>query len=591
MIIPIQRTSKIGDVLMKISLIALNSKYIHSNLAVYYLKASCPHHDVKIFEYTVNEDKGYLLGEIYREKADVYGFSCYIWNIEMIMSITKELKKVRPQARILLGGPEVSFDPVNIMTENPWIDFIISGEGEKPIALLMDCIKEGESKQFLSNIQGLTYHSEKGINTNPEGEPMDLEEIPDFIDDYLEGISNRLLYYETSRGCPYNCSYCLSSTFKGVKFMPMDRLIKDMEKIIHKDISLIKFVDRTFNTNKDHYMKVFSFFKDNSKNTKCHFEICGDILDEETMVFLDNINPGLFQFEVGIQSTNKDSLEAINRKMDFEKLTSNIKRITDKGNIPMHLDLIAGLPFEDYTSFAKSFNDVIKLNPDMLQLGFLKFLKGTGIRENDSIHQYKYRDYAPYEVLENKFITYEEILKLKEIEEILDKYYNSKDFSSSYSYLSNRYYKNNPFAFFEDFANHWNRQGLFKLPQSHKGLFEIIYNYVVETWQDISFVDFLKYDYLSLGKNYQMPQWLSPQTSKEYKDRNYSFLDNRENISRFLPEMLDKNTREIVKSTHIERFNYSLGNLKIGHWVDSRETTIIFLYENKKCIGTREIIL
>jgi radical SAM superfamily enzyme YgiQ (UPF0313 family) len=573
---------------MKVSLIALNSKYIHSNPAIYYIAANCPDYDISTNEYTINDNMDNVMGEIYRENADVLGFSCYIWNIEEVLYIARNIKKVAPKKVIVLGGPEVSFDSCAILKDNPTVDYIISGEGEISFKGLLEHLKQ-VSKDF-SSIPGIAYRNNNHIVINPIARPLKLEELPSHIDLYLSKIGSRIFYYETSRGCPYNCSYCLSSTFKGVKYFPDERIKRELKLLADNGIELVKFVDRTFNTKKTHYMEIFRFLRDIGKG-RYHFEICGDILDEETMDFLEDVPKGLFQFEIGVQSTNTASLIEINRRVDFQKISNNVTRLMQWGNIHLHLDLIAGLPFEIYESFQQSFNDVISLEPDMLQMGFLKMLKGSRIREGARDHGFIFRDKAPYEVMANSYLSYMELLKLKDIEGILEKYYNSKNFMSSYRYLSINYHINNKFGFFEGFADYWRKNDYFKKSQSNADYYKVLNQFVIDSYGDSDFLSFLKYDYLMWGKNYAIPDWLTIEPDKEYRERCNSFLSSSTNIEKYLPTLAGNTTREIIKSTRIEPFSFSLESLKKGNKKDKVNTDLLFLYKNKKAIDSMEIIL
>lgn len=573
---------------MKVSLIAMNSKYIHSNPAIYYIAANCPEYEVSTHEYTINDSIDNVMGEIYRENADMLGFSCYIWNIEEVLYIARNIKKVAPKKLIVLGGPEVSFDSGALLKENPSVDYIISGEGEISFKGLLELLKKG-SKEF-SSISGLTFRNNNEIVTNPITKPLNLAELPSHLNLYLSKIGSRIFYFESSRGCPYNCSYCLSSTFKGVEYFPMERIKRELKELADKEVELVKFVDRTFNTKKSHYMDIFRFLRDIGKG-RYHFEICGDILDEETMDFLRDVPNGLFQFEIGVQSTNALALKEINRSMDYQKLSNNVALLNQWGNIHLHLDLIAGLPFENYENFQQSFNDVISLEPDMLQLGFLKMLKGSRVREGAREHGFIFRDKAPYEVMANSYLSYMEILKLKDIEDILGKYYNSKNFMSSYKYISTNFYDNNEFDFFEGFADYWRKNNYFQKSQSNVDYYKILNNFMVDLFGDSDFLDFLKYDYLMLGKNYAIPDWLSIEPDKEYRERCNSFLSSSTNIEKYLPTLAGNTTREIIKSTRIEPFRFSLDSLMKGNKKEWVITNILFLYKNKKAIDSMEIIL
>jgi radical SAM superfamily enzyme YgiQ (UPF0313 family) len=435
---------------MKILLVALNAKYIHSNLAVYSLKAYAAKYaeHIGLVEMTVNHSEEDVLKTIYLEKADVVAFSCYIWNIGMVLRISKELKKVQPEVKLWFGGPEVSYDAEKLLKEYTAVDGIVIGEGEQTFLELAGYYIE--RKTSLKEVAGIAFKAGAEVSPDkPAGEeipgytvtvtaprlPIALDSIP-FPYEKPEVFQNRIIYYESSRGCPFSCSYCLSSVDKRVRFRSAELVKRELKLFLDYRVSQVKFVDRTFNCNRKHAMDIWRFIKENDNGiTNFHFEISADLLEEEELDFLAALRPGQVQLEIGVQSTNQDTVRAIRRETDFGRLSRNVARIREGGNIHQHLDLIAGLPREDYTSFEKSFRDVYALRPDQLQLGFLKILKGSFLEEESKTYGISYRDAPPYEVLFTDSLTYEEVLKIKGVCEMLEIYYNSGQFTYSVRYL------------------------------------------------------------------------------------------------------------------------------------------------------------
>ncbi len=569
---------------MKVLLTTLNSKFIHSNLALRYLKESCKDLPITLIieEFTINDNIQRVIGCIYRHNPDVVALSCYIWNIRETLMVVESLKKVMPYSTIILGGPEVSFDSVSLMKENPAIDAIVRGEGEITFSLLIEKITLGEA---LDNVEGITYRSGEAIVENQERQLIEyLDTIPFPYEDGFGDLENRIIYYETSRGCPFQCQYCLSSTTHGVRFFSMDRIKRDIQTFIDKKVPQVKLVDRTFNCNPKRARDIFKMIMDMGGSTNFHFEICGDLLDEETLELLKDAPPGLFQFEIGVQSTREDTLEVIKRKTDFDKLSKWVKRLRQYRNIHLHLDLIAGLPGEDYLSFQESFNDVYKLRPDRLQLGFLKLLKGSGIRNNAKSWGYKFLSYPPYEVLENRDISYGEILKLKDVEDLVERYYNTHRFENSIEYLE-RVFKNDYYALYERFAQFWQQKGYAKISHSLIRHYEILIEFVMNL-EGVNyglFKDLVKLDYVSWQKPSRYPKGLEVEQGDEKNELVRGFFNNPNNITRYLPHLVKYTPSQISRMTHIEFFDYDVTqSLDIINGAKS-PTAILFDYniENK----------
>jgi len=386
---------------MKALLTTLNSKYIHSALSIRYLKEFCKDiADISLMEFTINQNIDYIAGEIYKRKPDIIGFSTYIWNLEHTLRVCEILKLVNPNIKIILGGPEVSFDSEDIMKENWFIDFIISGEGEIPFRELLLSIFDGD--RDFSSVKGLTYREGEEIIKNPPGSLLkNLDMIPSPYVEIDKSLEKKIVYYESSRGCPFNCQFCLSSTIKGVRYFSLERVKEDLQRLMDMKVKQVKFVDRTFNANKKYAMEIMEFIMDKDpEDMNFHFEVTAHLIDEDMLQLIKKAKPGLFQFEIGVQSTNERTIEAIGRTTNFGKLKEICKEIKSYKNIHQHLDLIAGLPYEGYESFKKSFNDVYEIKPEKIQLGFLKLLKGSGLRKEKEKYGFKFLDIPPYEVLE-----------------------------------------------------------------------------------------------------------------------------------------------------------------------------------------------
>lgn len=572
---------------MKILLTTLNSKFIHTNLAIRYLKAFVQ--DIKkvdIKEYTINNSIDFILKDIHKGDYDLVLFSTYIWNVDDTVKICENLKKIKPNIKLALGGPEVTYDSKSAMEKYKFIDYILFGEGE---LVFKDLIMHLGGDLKIEETEGIVYRKDDEIIVNKE-KPL-LENLDDIPSPYEnldpKEYENRIVYYETSRGCPFNCQYCLSSTLKGLRYFSIDRVKKDLKKLIDARVSQIKFIDRTFNANKKFAKEIMLFLMENDNNyTTYHFEVTAHLLDDDMLEFLSNCKEGLFQFEIGVQTTNQQALDEVGRRDDFERLSYVVKKIASFRNIHQHLDLIAGLPYENYSSFENSFNDVFNLGIEHLQLGFLKMIKGTGVRDRALLHGYKYKDYAPYEVLYNNYITYEEILRLKDIEEILERYYNSKNFILSMRYIIFNYYKESPFKFFEDFAVYFDENRYFDTGQAKNQLYKILldfYTYKIGKNTEL-FNDILKYDYISLGKTSNLPAFFNKVDLEDFKNRCHMFLQDEENILKYANKFKDKTAKQIIKHVHFEVFSFDIIKLKQDITLDVKKTnnTLMFVYDDNK---------
>ena len=467
---------------MKILLAACNAKYIHSNLAVYNLKSCSGEYSSRVVvkEYTINQIRDDILKDIYPEQPDVVCFSCYIWNISFVRELVPDLKKILPQVEFWAGGPEVSYDAVEFLKKNPAFFGVMVGEGEETFHELAGYYIE-RKPETLSGIRGVAFRDEnKGRDIVHTGwrELMDLSKVP-FAYSNLTEFKNRIIYYESSRGCPFSCSYCLSSIDKKLRFRDIELVKKELQFFIDNKVPQVKFVDRTFNCKHDHAMEIWRYITEHDNGiTNFHFEISADLLRAEELALMKTMRPGLIQLEIGVQSTNPQTIKAIRRTMDFEKLKGIVEQIHSFGNIHQHLDLIAGLPYEGYDSFHKSFCDVYALRPEQFQLGFLKVLKGSHMMEMTGEYQILYKDREPYEVLSTAWLTYGEILRLKMVESMVEVYYNSGQFKNTLVFLEK--YFDDPFRMYEALGRFYEKKGYSEISHSRMRRYEILMEFAGE---------------------------------------------------------------------------------------------------------------
>ncbi|MGN1146973.1 MAG: B12-binding domain-containing radical SAM protein, partial [Lachnospiraceae bacterium] len=536
--------------MMKFLLVALNAKYIHSNPAIYSLKryagenAAC----VELAEYTINNRCEDILADIYRRKPDVIGFSCYIWNWNMIQDIIMELPKLRPELPIWLGGPEVSFDAEVILQKYPGLTGIMVGEGEETFSEVLQYYVKGDRK--LTDIAGLVLKESR----TAERKPVSMTEIP-FLYEHLEGFQNRIIYYESQRGCPFRCSYCLSSIDKTVRFRDISVVKKELQFFLDNQVDQVKFVDRTFNCSHEHAMAIWQYIHEHDNGvTNFHFEVAGDILQEEEIALLHSMRPGLVQLEIGVQSTNPVTLKEIRRSMDVEKLKKVVEAIKAGNNIHIHLDLIAGLPFEDYESFGRSFDEVYAMAPNQLQLGFLKVLKGSYMHEMADAYGLAYTEKPPYEVLFTNWLSYDEVCRLKRIEEMVELYYNSNQFTHTLPVLQQMF--DRPFAMYEALADFYEKEGCFTETPSRIYRYQVLLQFAEKYDAERSglYRELLTFD-LYLRENVKSrPEFacdLAP-----YKKEISSFYKREEEERHFLPDYTEYDSRQLARMTHMEPFAY-----------------------------------
>lgn len=465
---------------MKILLIAINAKYIHSNLAIYCLRACAGEQkeQVELAEYTINHQKEDILADIYKKKPDVAAFSCYIWNRDYVLSLIRDLSLLCPEVPIWVGGPEVSYDAVQFLRDYPQVTGVMAGEGERSFRALAEYYVK-KTEDSLGKIRGLTWRGENGdIYENSPAELMNLDEIP-FVYEKIEAFGHKIIYYESSRGCPFSCSYCLSSIDKSVRFRSLALVYQELQFFLDAKVPQVKFVDRTFNCNHRHAKAIWGYIAEHDNGiTNFHFEIAADLLDEEERKLLASMRPGLVQLEIGVQSVNLLTIHEIDRVMSLSRLKQTVAQIQAGKNVHQHLDLIAGLPYEDYESFVNSFNEVYRMRPQQLQLGFLKVLKGSKMHRKAKDYGIVYRQEPPYEVLCTRWISYEEIRKLKAVEEMVEVYYNSGQFENTIRHLEQSF--PHPFAMYEALAGYYEKEGLNGRSHSRMGRLEILRSFTEE---------------------------------------------------------------------------------------------------------------
>lgn len=489
---------------MKVLVSTLNAKFIHTSLALRYLKAFCEKDfDVEITEYTIKDPVMNVVSDIYQKAPDVLGFSCYIWNIEETITIIKMIKKIRPDLLIMLGGPEVSYDTEYWMNRIPEVDFIVMGEGEETFHQLLTEISTTRKYHF---VYGLAYRKGEEIVLMPGRPKLKLDDIPSphrFAED-VPSLANRVVYFETSRGCPFSCQFCLSSIEVGVRYFDMERTKSDLLYLIDSGAKLIKFVDRTFNIKRDYAMEIFEFLIANHRGTVFQFEITADIMRPEVLDYLaENAPPGTFRFEIGVQSTNDTTNDLVQRRQNFFKLSRTVSKVKNSLKIDQHLDLIAGLPEEDYYSFRKTFNDVFELGPEELQLGFLKMLRGTGMRNDAHKYGYVYMDHAPYEILGNDILPFTDLIRIKRVEDVLEKYWNAHRMDHTVKYLIAKEF-DSAFDFFQEFGDFWEGRGWQKIGHQLEDLFTRLRDFLMyrETKNMHVIEGLMKLDYF-LGHKYK----------------------------------------------------------------------------------------
>ena len=566
---------------MKIVLSAINAKYIHSNPAIYGLKAyaGALGDMVKLKEYTINQYTDEIFQDLYKEKADVAVFSCYIWNISMVLELVDLLKKAQPKLQIWLGGPEVSYDSAELMQQNPAIDGVMRGEGEETFKQMLaywECQETYEAD--LKNILGITWRVGDEIIENAPALPVDMNTLP-FIYKDMAVFEHKIIYYESSRGCPYSCSYCLSSIDKRVRFKDTELVKKELQIFLDAKVPQVKFVDRTFNCRHTHTMEVWRYIHEHDNGiTNFHFEITADLLNDTEMDLLAQMRPGLVQLEIVVQSTYPKTIEEIHRKVDFDKLSYVVNRIHAAGNIHQHLDLIAGLPYENLEQFKQSFDDVYHLRPHQLQLGFLKVLKGSYMHEKQKDYGLVYRTKPMYEVISTDWMSFDDILYLKDIEQVLELFYNSHQFDMSVRYLE--WFYDRPFALYDALAACFRKMGWFgvncKRQQRYDQLLEFAKTVVPEV--DL-FKELLVWDLYAREAVKTRPDWARDLTPE--KERIAEMFSDGTFIERYLSDYTNESYRTIRHYTHLEPLYYDLeAAVKEGQIV-RKDEDVLFDYRKR----------
>ncbi len=564
---------------MKFLLVAVNAKYIHSNPAVYSLKRFAGEYTdaVEIAEYTINNRMEDILEDIYRRKPDVIGFSCYIWNIGMVEKLMGELHKLLPGLPVFLGGPEVTYDADKLLRKYSYLTGIFIGEGEATFAQVVKYYVKNaqaageemppgkqsaageeanvpdEEPESLEDIPGLMLRS----GMTPAREPLNLTDVP-FLYDDMAPFTNRIIYYETQRGCPFRCSYCLSSIDKTVRFRDIEVVKKELAFFLEKKVKQVKFVDRTFNCSHDHAMAIWHYLYEHDNGvTNFHFEIAGDILREDEIALVAKMRPGLVQFEIGVQSTNTDTLREIRRVMDIEKLKQVVAVLKAAHNVHIHLDLIAGLPYENYDSFARSFDDVYAMEPDQLQLGFLKVLKGSYMAEMAESYGLAYTDYAPYEVLYTNWLSFTEVCRLKRIEEMVEIYYNSGQFAHSLPVMIADFGKG-AFAFYEALVAFYEEQGFFVETPSRIYRYQALLSFAktINPEREELYKELLIFD-LYVRENLKSRPDFAPDLH-ELQPAMHAFYKKEETERKYLPHLPGIPAPQLSRMTHLEPFSYSV---------------------------------
>ena len=571
---------------MNILLLAVNAKYIHSSLALRSIKSFCKEYEdvIHLLETTINNEENEIIKEIYNLAPDILGISCYIWNMSFVRTLIPTLKKVLPDTIIVLGGPEVSYHSEELFrTLN--IDLIMEGEGEETWKEYLDF----RLRQIgtLSTIGGLVYREGNHVRRNNKRKPLDLKHLP-FVYNNLEGLEHKIIYYEASRGCPFSCQYCLSSTNSGVRFVPLDKVQEHLQYFLDRQVKQVKFVDRTFNANKTFAKAIWKYLiqNDNSQ-TNFHFEIAAELLDEEALHLFEKARPGLFQFEIGVQTTNPEVLRVIKRSMSFEEISRVVYNLKTLGNIHLHLDLIAGLPLESYSSFKQSFNEVISLRPEQLQLGFLKLLKGSGLRASASDYGLIYKEVPPYEILYTHTISYSEMLRLHSIEELLERYYNSGRFKAILEYIFHAFAS--AFDFFEALSIYWEQHGYDKVQHNKLSYYFKLAEFCATTQRLNEAIcrELIRFDLFNHELVSDVPLTLQTFNQTVYRDQDKVLLKDDDFIKRTVPTLIPFNYRQRLKKAHIEHFKYDvLKAYQKGCWQDiqplATPCSLLFDYSEAK---------
>ena len=567
---------------MKLLLTAINAKYIHSSLAIRYLNKNCQDLacSIEMLEVSINNHLLEIANQIFDARPDVLGLSCYIWNIELVKQLLPLVHKLLPECKIICGGPEVSYETKEFMQEFSMVDYVVRGESEEAFYELMQALIEDKSNEEI-NIKGVAKRNlDNTIDENVAVTVADLDTIKfPYDDEDIEALKDKIIYYESSRGCPYSCKYCLSCATRGVRYRSLDKVFAELNYFIRHNVRQVKFVDRTFNADKKHYLPILEFIAKQDCRTNFHFEIVAHHIDDEIKEVLKTMPKGRVQFEIGIQSTNIKTLGKISRANPWEEMTNNIKSIMAYGNIHLHVDLIIGLPYEDITSFAKSFNDVYLLQADMLQVGFLKLLKGAAMNDLIEEHDYVYMPQAPYQVISNKYMDYATMRKLQIFVDVVELYYNAGRFRYTITNLIAKY-QQDAYTFFFDLATYWQENKLHLAPHAPKNLYVFLYDFIVQNERitDKEYIyNVLKFDALLSDKGKIKPEMLPWQEiEKQATDEFYM----SEQALNYIKDYKFKSWRDLKKKFFIEVFAYDMNKAKENEIV-VKKNAMIFTYDDK----------
>ena len=564
---------------MKVLLISLNAKYIHSSLALYSIQAAClaSQQPAETLEYTINQDFLHILADIAGRRPDVAGIACYIWNRELVLNLAAALKKVLPATSIVLGGPEASGDAAAILRTQPAVDFVVQGEGEASFPELLAELAQGRAGR---DVGGVAVRCDDGVELNGGARVVEnLDDLPfAYREEMMPGLANRIIYYESSRGCPFDCSYCVSSLTRGVRQRSAAKVKTELRFLLEQGVKQVKFVDRTFNVLPEHYQEIWRFLAGADTKTNFHFEIVADLLSPAEVEWLTRVAPGRFQFEIGVQSLCPATLKAIGRHNAWERLRDNVQMLQRAGNIHLHLDLIIGLPEEDLESFRESFNAVYNLQPAMLQVGFLKLLPGTRIRRDAAQYGYVWLEHTPYEILANQQLPYPAVRRLKLLEEVFSQTYNSGRFSRVLAFLVRFCAAGDAFAFYQALTDWWERKGLVGRAHSPEGVLSRLLDYSEQlpAPQTERVGDLLKFETMLDDAGALKGEKLDWNATR-WERRKADLWRNEEKLRRYIPDYRFSNWREVKRDFPMEVFRCNLPQwLDHGEWPERGLTTLLF---------------
>lgn len=571
---------------MKTLLMAMNSKYIHTNLALRDLLEYGRQRGIdegELLECTINQRLPQILEQVYRRKPNLLLLSCYIWNIRQQLDLAAEYKLIDPAVRIVLGGPEVSYNSAQVLRENPAVEAVLCGEGEEPYVALRRCLAEGGR---YGDVPSLTWRDGEDIVENPWAPETDLAQLPFPYPDLGE-LKDKIFYFESIRGCPFRCSYCLSSVVKTLRFMPLEMACGYLQRFLDAKVPQVKFVDRTFNCNKEHALGIWRYLVEHDNGvTNFHFELTANLLDQEMLDFLATVRPGLFQFEIGVQSTNEATIREIRRAASTKRILEVSRCIDSWKNIHLHLDLIAGLPYEDFDSFGRSFDDVMAIRPQQLQLGFLKILKGSYMAQKAPDYGMVYSQQAPYQVYRTNWLSFEETLLLEDTAEVVDLYYNSGLYSRALDFCLEG--EGSAFGFFRDLGQRFRRAGYFQKNPSPEEKLSLLRDFFLARREENArrlplFEELCLYDLCRHGKPKKLPDWLSTQGNRPYKEAIDRFFDLPETIPSLLPEYGDEEPKKVQRLAHLQVFDWDPRSGEEG------PCALLFNYRRRDLLGNAAV--